>query len=200
MLILIPVLLDYYVLYPATLNRSKVFILTTLGIGLPTATGMMAGCVVSSALNNRPDWLAVYTAPPGNQIGYLIQTMLYPRGFADFILVLLVLSGVNCNILNTYSAAISCQQFARPFARVPRFIWTFLCFGVIIALALAGRNQLLAYLQNFLSLLGYWCTSYFTIVASEHFIFRKGDFRNYDLEVGLPVEILRSSTRSLTDS
>ncbi|KAK0874723.1 hypothetical protein LTR87_011436 [Friedmanniomyces endolithicus] len=164
------------------------------------ASGMMAGCVVSSALNNRPDWLAVYTAPPGNQIGYLIQTMLYPRGFADFILVLLVLSGVNCNILNTYSAAISCQQFARPFARVPRFIWTFLCFGVIIALALAGRNQLLAYLQNFLSLLGYWCTSYFTIVASEHFIFRKGDFRNYDLEVGLPVEILRSSTRSLTDS
>ncbi|KAK1821329.1 hypothetical protein LTR12_004215 [Friedmanniomyces endolithicus] len=173
---------DYYVLYPATVNRSKVFILTTLGIGLPTATGMMAGCVVSSALNNRPDWLAVYTAPPGNQIGYLIQTMLYPRGFADFILVLLVLSGVNCNILNTYSAAISCQQFARPFAKVPRFIWTFLCFGVIIALALAGRNQLLAYLQNFLSLLGYWCTSYFTIVASEHFIFRKGDFRNYDLE------------------
>ncbi|KAK0322638.1 hypothetical protein LTR82_006598 [Friedmanniomyces endolithicus] len=173
---------DYYVLYPATVSRSKVFILTTLGIGLPTATGMIAGCVVSSALNNRADWLAVYTAPPGNQIGYLIQTMLYPRGFADFILVLLVLSGVNCNILNTYSAAISCQQFARPFARVPRFIWTFLCFGVIIALALAGRDQLLAYLQNFLSLLGYWCTSYAVIVASEHFIFRKGDFRNYDLE------------------
>ncbi len=185
LLILIPVLSDYYVLYPADVNRTKTFIFTTLGIGLPTATGMMAGCVVSSALNNRPDWLAVYTAPPGNQIGYLIQTMLYPRGFADFILVLLVLSGVNCNILNTYSAAISCQQFARPFAKVPRFIWTFLCFGVIIALALAGRNQLLAYLQNFLSLLGYWCTSYFVIVASEHFIFRKGDFRNYDLEVSL---------------
>ncbi|KAK3115967.1 hypothetical protein LTR53_004139, partial [Teratosphaeriaceae sp. CCFEE 6253] len=34
---------------------------------------------------------------------------------------------------------------------------------------------------NFLSLLGYWCTSYFVIVFSEHYIFRKGNFANYDL-------------------
>ncbi|KAK4891519.1 hypothetical protein LTR27_009849 [Elasticomyces elasticus] len=171
---------DYYVLYPADVNRTKVFILTALGIGLPTATGMIAGCVVSSALNNRADWAETYGED--NRIGFLIQQMLHPRGFADFILVLLVLSGINCNILNTYSAAISCQQFARPFARIPRFIWTILCFGVIIALALAGRNNLLGYLQNFLSLLGYWCTSYFVIVFSEHYIFRKGNFYNYDLE------------------
>ena len=172
---------DYYVLYPVDVNRTKVFILTSIGIGLPTAIGMIAGSVVSSALNNRADWAATYGED--HRIGFLIQQMLYPRGFADFILVLLVLSGVNANIINTYSAAISCQQFARPFARIPRFIWTIACFVVIIALALAGRNSLLAYLQNFLSLLGYWCTSYFVIVFSEHYIFRKGNFYNYDLEV-----------------
>ncbi|KAK3679848.1 hypothetical protein LTR78_000224 [Recurvomyces mirabilis] len=170
---------DYYVLYPVNVSRTKVFILTSLGIAIPTSIGMVAGCVVSSALNNRQDWA---TTNEDKGIGFLIQQMLYPRGFADFLLVLLVLSGINCNTINTYSAAISCQQFARPFARVPRFVWNFLCFGVIIALALAGRDQLLAYLQNFLSLLGYWCTSYFVIVFSEHYIFRKDNFMNYDLE------------------
>lgn len=170
---------DYYVLYPANVSRTKVFVFTTLGISLPTSFGMIAGCVVSSALNNRPAWDKTYS---DHGIGFLIQQMLYPRGFADFLLVLLVLSGINCNIINTYSAAISCQQFSRPFARVPRFIWTIFCFGVIIAMALAGRNQLLTYLQNFLSLLGYWCTSYFVIVFSEHYVFRKGIFDMYDLE------------------
>ena len=175
---------DYYVHYPATVSRTKVFLLTTLGISLPTSIGMTAGAVVASALTNpaHPAIAKSWSAADDRGLGFLIQTMLHPRGFADFILVLLVLSGINMNILNTYSAAISCQQFARPFARVPRFLWTFLCFGVIIALALAGRNDLLGYLTNFLSLLGYWCTSYGVIVFLEHFVFRKGKFENYDLE------------------
>lgn len=171
---------DYYVHYPADVSRVKVFILTTLGISIPTSIGMVAGCVVSFALNNRQDWYEVYGKDA--RLGFLIQVMLHPRGFADFILVLLVLSGINMNILNTYSAAISCQQFARPFARIPRFLWTLACFGVIIALAMAGRNSLLTYLSNFLALLGYWCTSYFVIVFSEHYVFRKGNYWNYNLE------------------
>ncbi|KAI0015424.1 permease for cytosine/purines, uracil, thiamine, allantoin-domain-containing protein [Xylariomycetidae sp. FL0641] len=170
---------DYYVHYPADISRTKVFLLTSFGISIPTSIGMTAGCVVAFAMNNRPDWEDSYE---NKGLGFLIQTMLHPRGFADFLLVLLVLSGINMNILNTYSAAISCQQFARPFARVPRVLWTILCFGVIVALALAGRNQLLTYLQNFLSLLGYWCTSYFIIIFTEHYVFRKGNFANYNLE------------------
>ncbi|KAF7195824.1 Purine-cytosine permease fcyB [Pseudocercospora fuligena] len=169
---------DYYVHYAVNVSRVKVFLMTTFGIAIPTSIGMVAGCVVSSALNNRPDWKDSYE---NRGLGYLINDMLHPEGFAKFILVLLVLSGINMNIMNTYSAALSCQQFARPFAKVPRFIWTILCFGVIVALALAGRNHLLTYLQNFLALLGYWCTSYFVIVFSEHYFFRKGNFDNYDL-------------------
>ena len=170
---------DYYVHYPADVSRTKVFLLTTLGVAIPTSIGMVAGCVVSFALNNRHDWHHTYES---QGLGFLIQVILHPRGFADFILVLLVLSGINMNILNTYSAAISCQQAARPFARIPRFLWTLLCFGVIVALAMAGRNQLLHYLENFLALLGYWCTSYFVIVFTEHYLFRKGNFNNYNLE------------------
>jgi NCS1 nucleoside transporter family len=174
---------DYYVLYPPSTSRTKVFLLTTLGVAIPTSFGMVSGCVVSSALNNEPTWNDAYNNNGGSGLGFLVQTALHPSGFAKFLLVLLVLSAINCNIINTYSAALSCQQFARPFAKIPRVLWTVACFAVILAIALAGRDHLLDYLENFLSLLGYWCTSYFVIVASEHFVFRKADVvNNYDLE------------------
>lgn len=152
---------DYYVHYPADVSRVKVFLMTTFGIAIPTNIGMVAGCVVASSLNNRTDWHDTYE---NDGIGFLIQDMLYPRGFAKFILTLLVLSGINTNIISIYSSAISCQQFSRPFSRVPRFVWTLLCFAAILGLALGGREQLNAYLQNFLAILGYWCTSYFVIL------------------------------------
>lgn len=170
---------DYYVHYPITVSRLKVFLMTTFGIGIPTSIGMVAGCVVASALNNQADWNDVYE----NQgIGYLIQDMLYPRGFAKFLLTVLVLSGINVNIISIYSAGISFQQVSRPFAAIPRFIWTFLCFAAILGLAIGGREKLNTYLQDFLSLLGYWCTSYTIILFEEHVFFRKGNFDNYDLE------------------
>lgn len=169
---------DYYVLYPADVSRTKVFLMTTFGISIPTSIGMVAGCVVASALNNRPDWAAAYD----QGIGYLIQDVIHPKGFAKFLLTLLVLSGINVNVISIYSAAISFQQLARPFARIPRFLWTFFCFALILALGLGGRSELNTYLSDFLSLLGYWCTSYAVILFEEHFIFRKGNFANYDLE------------------
>ena len=171
---------DYYAHYPVNTNRWKVFFFTTFGIAIPTSIGMIAGAVVASSFSNRPDWSDIYD-DPNQGLGFLIQAMLHPIGFAKFILVLLVLSGINVNVISIYSAAISCQQFARPFAKVPRFIWIILCFVVVLALALGGREQLNAYLQDFLTLLGYWCTQYFVILFSEHVIFRRANFDNYDL-------------------
>ncbi|ENI08699.1 hypothetical protein COCC4DRAFT_47908 [Bipolaris maydis ATCC 48331] len=170
---------DYYVHYPASISRVKVFLMTTFGIAIPTSIGMVAGAVVASALNNKPEWKATYES---DGIGFLIQAFLHPRGFAKFLLALLVLSGINTVVISIYSAAISCQQFARPFSKVPRFIWTFLVFACILGLALGGREKLNAYLQNFLGILGYWCTSYFIILFSEHFLFRGANFDNYDLD------------------
>ncbi|KAI2643160.1 permease for cytosine/purines, uracil, thiamine, allantoin-domain-containing protein [Xylaria nigripes] len=170
---------DYYVHYPVNVSRVKVFLMTTFGISIPTSIGMVAGCVAASALNNRPDWAEIYE---DQGVGFLIQAMLYPKGFAKFILALLVLSGINVNVISIYSASIAFQQFARPCARVPRFIWTLICYGIVLALALAGREKLNTYLQNFLSLLGYWSTSYFAILLLEHYVFREGKFENYDLD------------------
>jgi NCS1 nucleoside transporter family len=170
---------DYYVHYRADVSRVKVFLMTTFGIAIPTSIGMLAGCVVASALNNQPEWRHSYE---NDGLGYLIQDMLYPRGFAKFLLTLLVLSGINTNVISIYSASLSFQQLARPLALIPRAIWTLVSFACILALAVGGREELNTYLQNFLSLLGYWCTSYAIILCEEYYVFRKGRFENYDLE------------------
>jgi purine-cytosine permease-like protein len=169
---------DYYVHYPINTSKVKVFTLCTLGIAIPTCIGMVLGCCISSTMAVDKDWSSAYE----EGLGYLIQKILFPRGFAKFILVLLVLSAVGMNALNLYSCALSIQQFARPFAKVPRTLWVLVVFGVVTAIAVAGRDHLLEYLENFLSLLGYWGTSYFVIVFIEHYWFRKGDFANYDLD------------------
>ncbi|KAK2590172.1 hypothetical protein QQS21_012152 [Conoideocrella luteorostrata] len=170
---------DYYVHYRADVSRVKVFLMTSFGIAIPTSIGMLAGCVVASALNSQTAWRDTYN---NDGLGYLIQDMLYPRGFAKFLLTLLVLSGINTNVISIYSASLSFQQLARPLALIPRFVWTLVSFACILALAVGGREQLNTYLQNFLSILGYWCTSYAVILFEEHFVFRKGNFENYDLE------------------
>ncbi|PCG95523.1 hypothetical protein PENOC_077180 [Penicillium occitanis (nom. inval.)] len=190
-----PIASDYYVHYPTNTNRVGVFLATTFGIAIPTSIAMTSGAVVAAALNTREDWRATYE---NDGVGYLIQAILHPRGLAKLFLTLLVLSGINTNIISLYSSALSLQQLARPFAKIPRLIWTFFCFAIVLVLALSGREQLNAYLQNFLGILGYWCTSYFAIVLMEHFLFRGGDFSNYDLEAwndsnALPVGIAASA-------
>jgi purine-cytosine permease-like protein len=116
-------------------------------------------------------------------VGYLIQTILYPLGFAKFILVILVMSGIGMNCIAIYSAALSIQQFARPLSIIPRFMWTLLVFVGILLVGIAGRNHLLDVLENFLALLGYWNTAFFVIVFTEHYLFRGGakGYQGYNL-------------------
>lgn len=170
---------DYYVHYPVNTSKTKVFLLTTMGIWIPTCIGMVIGCCVGSTMGVNTEWSDAYD----DGLGYLIQTILYPLGFAKFLLVVLVLSGIGINCIAIYSAALSIQLFARPLQIVPRAFWTLIIFVCIILLGVAGRNHLLAVLQNFLALLGYWNTSFFVILFTEHYLFRKGNLMNYNLEV-----------------
>ena len=150
-----------------------------MGITFLTCIGMTLGCLVGSTMLVSTKW---YDA---NQEGlsYLIQTMLYLRGFAKFLLVILVLSGIGINCIAIYSAALSIQLFAKPLKVDPRAFWTLIIFVGIILLGVAGRNQLLTVIQNFLSLLSYWDTAFFVIVFTEHDLFCGGNLNNYDLKV-----------------
>ncbi|KAI9737566.1 MAG: hypothetical protein M1834_009721 [Cirrosporium novae-zelandiae] len=170
---------DYYVHYPVDTHKWKIFILTTLGITIPTCIGMVAGCCVASTMGVDEEWLDTYE---NDGLGYLIQMILYPRGFAKFLLVLLVLSSIGMTTIAIYSAGLSVQLFARPLKLIPRAFWCLLLCGIILALSIAGREHLQEILENFLSLLGYWNTAFFVIVFLEHYVFRKGNIDNYDLE------------------
>lgn len=176
-----PTASDYYVSYPENVSRVKVFFFTLFGMAIPTCVGFMAGAVSASTMNIRSDWKDIYE-DPDRGIGYFFLALMSPEGFAKFLLVLLVLSSISVNIVNMYSGPISFQQISPWFTRVPRIIWTLIFFGITITLGLAGRKKLNEYLQNFTSLLGYWCTSYIMIVFMEHVVIRKADFKNYDLD------------------
>lgn len=141
---------------------------------------MILGAVCGSALNNKADWSDAWD----HGVGLLVKTMIHPTGLANLLLVILALSGIAMNAVALYSAGLAIQQFARPLGVVPRFVWTCIMFVAIILLALVGRDQLLEFLQNFLSLLGYWTTSFFIILFVEHYLFRGGlhGFQGYDLE------------------
>jgi purine-cytosine permease-like protein len=137
---------------------------------------MSLGAIIASALNNNTEWAASFD----DGIGFLIQTVITPNGFAKFLLVILAFSGIAMNAVALYSAGLSVQQFARPLGAVPRFIWTSLMFVTIFLLALVGRDRLQEFLENFLSLLGYWNTSFFVILFVEHYLFRRG-WHGYDM-------------------
>jgi len=171
---------DYYVQYPVNTSKPKIFWLTTLGITIPTCIGMVLGCCVASTMGINQQWSDTYK---NDGVGYLIQTIIYPLGFAKFILVILVMSGIGMNCIAIYSAALSIQQFARPLSIIPRFMWTLLVFVGILLVGIAGRNHLLEVLENFLALLGYWNTAFFVIVFTEHYLFRGGakGYQGYNL-------------------
>jgi purine-cytosine permease-like protein len=172
---------DFYVQYPVNTSKMRVFLLTTCGIAIPTCIGMLLGCCVGSTMTINKDWSDTYE---NEGVGELIQMILYPRGFAKFLLVILVLSGIGMNCIAIYAGALSIQQFAAPLSLIPRFIWTFIVFVAIIIIGIVGRNHLLTVLQNFLSLLGYWNTSLFVILFVEHYWFRDGrhGFHKYNLD------------------
>lgn len=111
-----------------------------------------------------------------------MQAAIRPTGFAKLLLVLLALSGIATNAVSIYSASLSMQQMGRPLGVVPRFFWTSLMFVAVVLLSLVSRDKFIGFLENFLSLLGYWVTSFFIIIFCEHYVFRRGSYQHYDLE------------------
>ncbi|OCH95748.1 cytosine-purine permease [Obba rivulosa] len=187
-----PVAADYNCRLPADTSATRVFLLTFLGLFIPICFVEILGAALMTITN--PDYVAAFG--DGNT-GNLLSKVLSPwHGGGKFILVLLALSVVANNIPNTYSAGLSIQALGRPFAMVPRFFWTLLCFVVYTVAGVAGREHFSTILSNFLSILSYWTAFFIVIVAEEHFIFRRKNgplggysFDDWDSPKRLPVGI-----------
>jgi purine-cytosine permease-like protein len=94
-------------------------------------------------------------------------------GFGKFLLVIMAMSIVGCNIVNNYSLAFSAQNLGDWALKVPRFVWTIVGSIVYIVFAIAGEESFAEILADFLTIVGYWSTPFYIIVTIEHFYFRK---------------------------
>jgi purine-cytosine permease-like protein len=188
---------DYYVNYPATISKTKVWLLTTFGIFLPVTFGNLLGALIRSTIGVDMSWADAYD---NHGIEGLLLAVLYPHRFAKFLLALLSLGGgmsfkrfgpgasinkyftVVLNAITIYSSFLAIQQCAKPLQRVPRLIWSLATFPCIFVLSVGGRDKIIDFLENFLSLLGYYNTAFIAILAIEHYYFKGGNLANYDLD------------------
>ncbi|CAK9437519.1 uncharacterized protein LODBEIA_P18970 [Lodderomyces beijingensis] len=161
---------DYYILFPENTSSTKVFFITFLGIAIPTTFVAVAGTICGTiALSYKP-WNDAY-----NNLGtggLIMETFSSWGTFGKFVTVLLFLSLICNNIMNTYSMAFEFQLIDQHLVFVPRWIWALVVTAIYIILSLLGREHFSTILGNFLPMLGYWISMYIALLLEENLIFR----------------------------
>ncbi|GAA6061008.1 hypothetical protein JCM10212_001064 [Sporobolomyces blumeae] len=184
---------DYTVNFPEDTPDYKVFFSTYFGLNIPLIFLESLGALMMSTFDAKPSWGVAYA---GQGLGGLLGAPLIGPmgGFGRFLLVVLAMSIVANNIPNVYSFALTFQAFGKYFQLIPRFFLCIVCTVIYIILALTGYNSFESWFDALLVLLSYWLAIYCTILIEEHFIFRRGSFKNYNLDLynvhsNLPVGI-----------
>ncbi|QLL32740.1 hypothetical protein HG536_0D02620 [Torulaspora globosa] len=162
---------DYYILFPEDTAKTQVFLLTFFGTFLPTLFVGILGLLLASVAAVYEPWAEAYNEY--GMGGLLHAGFERWNGFGKFCVVVLILSLISNNIINTYSAAFSIQLSSVFAARVPRWFWSLFCTGVYLVCALVGRNHFSTILGNFLPMIGYWISMYFILLLEENLIFRR---------------------------
>ena len=162
---------DYYILFPEDTKQYKVFLLTLFGTLVPTLFVGVLGIILAAIAVTYQPWNDEYNTH--GMGGLLWAGFERWNGFGKFCVVILILSLVSNNIINTYSAAFSIQLSSVFCARVPRWFWSIVCTVIYLVCALVGRNHFSTILGNFLPMIGYWISMYFILLFEENLIFRK---------------------------
>lgn len=162
---------DYYILFPEDTPKYQVFLLTFFGTFVPTLFVGVLGVILAAIAASYQPWNDAYESY--GMGGLLHAGFERWNGFGKFCVVVLILSLISNNIINTYSAAFSIQLSSVFAARIPRWFWCIVCTVVYLVCALVGRNHFSTILGNFLPMIGYWISMYFIILLEENVIFRK---------------------------
>ncbi|KAJ7921656.1 permease for cytosine/purines, uracil, thiamine, allantoin-domain-containing protein, partial [Mycena leptocephala] len=155
---------DYNVYQPAETPAWKTFAWTYAGLIFPLVLIQWLGaaimCVAGGPAPSNDAWAAAYAA---DELGGLLGAVLVPAvgNFGKFCMVLLVLSVVANNIIS------ACH-------------FSFKEKGRYIPIAIAGANSFSSSLEDFMNVLGYWLSIFVVVVLLEHFVFRKGDWAQYN--------------------
>lgn len=161
---------DYYILFPEDTPQWLVFLVTFLGIAIPSnfaaVVGILAGCIAYS----YPPWKEAYDA---FGIGGIFHSAFHVWGrFGDFLVVVIFLSLLCNTLLNTYSSGFEFQLIDERLARVPRWIWATVITIIYLVLSLVGREHLSEILGNVVPMLGYWISIYISLLLEENILFR----------------------------
>ncbi|KAI9659106.1 MAG: hypothetical protein M1821_002066 [Bathelium mastoideum] len=161
---------DYFVYYPPTTPRWKVFGVTMLGLTCSFTFAFVLGIGLASALPTNTAYNDAY----GISQGALIVEGFRPLGaFGSFCGVVVALGMIANLIPTTYSGGMDFQVLGRRFARVPRVVWTAVVVIIYTVCAAAGRDHLAEIFTNFLALMGYWVSIWIAISLGEVLIFRR---------------------------
>ncbi|EXJ86017.1 hypothetical protein A1O1_06386 [Capronia coronata CBS 617.96] len=160
---------DYYVHYPANIDKRLVFGLTWIGLTVPSVFVGLLGVFYGGIIVSDEAMANIYYE---GGIGALILATMRPSGWAKFVSVIYALSFLSNLVGILYSSSLSIQIWGKYWMAVPRYFWNFLLAAITLAAAWGGRNVLEDILNNFLVLLGYWTIAFGEILAIEHYYFR----------------------------
>lgn len=169
---------DYYVQFPHTTPKWKVFFLTYFGVLIPVTFSIITGALLGNAAVTA-GYGPFSDAYENHGFGGLLREVYHPVGWSKFCLVILTFSVLGNNIAINYSSGLSIQLLGHYFHAVPRLIWSLIFAIVVAVLAIAGQQHLSTIISNFVSLLGYWTVSFTVILLLEDQLFRRR--KGYDL-------------------
>lgn len=211
---------DYYIVFPEDVSQVQLFFYTFFAISIPTTFGGVLGMLIGNAAVGNQLWFNTYET---ESLGGLLNLIFGKwNGFGKFLLVILWLSLITNNTINTYSSALSVQLLDNLCYRyLPRWFIAIIIFAITLVCSLVGKNHFSEILSNFLPMLGYWISIYFILLIEENLIFRStrlnklftkelyGDISDsttdakptddYDYESGTVLNTTDKSAQSLSD-
>lgn len=171
---------DFSVYCATDASTWRIFAYTYGGLFIPTVPLMVLGAAIGGATPNIESWSEGYDKWI---VGGVLQAMLLPAGgFGRFVAVLLSLSVIGNLSAAMYSISLNFQILIPFFTRIPRNIFAIVYTIVVIPVSIAAARSFFSSLENFIYLIAYWSAGYVAVVGVEHFVFRKANCSNYDLE------------------
>ena len=173
---------DYTVYMPRNMNKVKVFFSLVAGLSFPLFFTMILGAASARAAVNYAPWSELYNknAMGGVAYGILVKDSLH--GFGEFCCIILAISTVSNNVPNMYTMALSVQAMWEPLAKVPRIVWTLTANILTLAISIPACYYFSTFINYFMDSIGYNLAIYISIALTEHFVFRKGSWKNYKIE------------------
>lgn len=162
---------DYYIVFPEDVSQVQLSIYTFFAIAIPTTFGGVLAMLIGNAAVGNELWYNTYET---ESLGGLLNLIFGKwNGFGKFLLVVLWLSLITNNTINTYSSALSVQLLDDLCYRyLPRWFIAIIIFAITLVCSLVGKDHFSEILSNFLPMLGYWISIYFILLIEENLIFR----------------------------